>query len=224
MTAKTLLRRALFCALLTATPALANAQSAGTLVDVGPGQAHASGHATGDWQFVDSSSRVRNGTSVGNALAIGRGPDGLAISHSVGVNGGGAGVGHNFNMSIGPGGAHVSHGGVNSQGRGGRVMAGGTAQQGPFGPQGGSSVAGFGRSTDAYSNSRTTTHGRSHPFAAGPFAGGMGRDGMGPGAINPGAMGPGAMGPWSAPRGPMVGQRNVPQRRAPMGPAFFNRR
>jgi hypothetical protein len=227
MTAKTWLRRALICAILTAAPAVASAQSAGTLVDVGPGHAHASGHADGDWQFVDSSSQVRGGTSVGKALAIGRGPNGIAISHSIGVNGGGAGVGHNFNMSIGPGGAHVSHGGVNSQGRGGRVMAGGSAQQGPFGPQGGSTVAGFGRSTHAHSSSRTS--GRLHPFANGPFGGGIVPNAAGPGGFAPSGfgasgVGPGAVGPWSMPRGPMQIQRNSPQRRAPMEHPWFNRR
>jgi hypothetical protein len=232
MTAKTLLRRALICAILTAAPAVATAQSAGTAVDVGPGHAHASGHASGDWQFVDSSSQVRGGTSVGKALAIGRGPNGIAISHSIGVNGAGAGVGHNFNMSIGPGGAHVSHGGVNSQGLGGRVMAGGSAQQGPFGPQGGSTVAGFGRSTQAHSSSHTS--GRRHPFANGPFGGGMVPGDIVPGEIAPGGARssgfgpsgfvPGTVGPWSMPSGPMQIQRNSPQRRAPSGHPFFNRR
>lgn len=152
---KSQLKKIVACFTLVAAPAVANAQSAGTSVDVGPGQAGASGIASGQWQLVDSSSRVGNGTSLGNALAVGAGPNGVAISHSVGVNGGGGGAAHNFNLAIGAGGTHVSHGGVVTAGGNSRVIAGGSAQNG-FAPQGGSSVGGFGNNTQAYSNSQTT--------------------------------------------------------------------
>jgi hypothetical protein len=150
------LERLLVVALVAASPALANAQSAGTIVDVGPGHAGASGTASGPWQLVDSSSSVNNGTSLGKALAVGAGPNGLAISHSVGVNRGGVGAAHNFNLAIGAQGTHVSHGGVISQGGNSRVIAGGSSQTGWQGPQGGSQVTGFGNNTRAYSKSRTT--------------------------------------------------------------------
>ncbi len=152
----TLLKRVIACLILTAAPAVANAQSAGTIVDVGQGRAGASGNASGQWQLVESKSCVQNGTSSGNALAIGAGPNGLALSHSVGVNRGGVGVGHNFNLAIGSRGTHVSNGGVVSQGGNSRVVVGGNASNGNFGPQGGSTVVGYGRNTKAYSKSRTT--------------------------------------------------------------------
>jgi hypothetical protein len=146
-------------------PGMAFAQSAGTSVDVGPGHANASGQAQGQWQHVDTESRVGNGHSMGRALAIGSGPNGIAISHSIGLNGRGTGVAHNFNMSLGRNGMHVSHGNVSSQGGNSRVIAGGNAGQSPWGdPQGGSTVGGFGRNTRAFSNSRTIPVGSGHPF------------------------------------------------------------
>ncbi len=155
MSVKSQLEKVIACFILVAAPAAANAQGAGTAVDVGPGHAAASGSASGQWQLVDSSSRVGNGTSFGNALAVGAGPNGLAISHSVGVNGGGGGAAHNFNLAIGAGGTHVSNGGVVTAGGDSRVIASGSAEHG-FAPQGGSTVGGFGNNTQAYSNSQTT--------------------------------------------------------------------
>ncbi len=168
MRAKSLFKKTLVCVILTAAPAVACAQSAGTNVDVGPGFAGAGGQASGQWQLVDSNSRVHNGISTGNAFAVGAGPNGLALSHSIGVHGAGVGTAHNFNLAIGRGGAHVSNGGVTSQGGNSRVIAGGSAQSSPFGPQGGSTVTGFGNRTRAYSNSRTTQQNTAGFFQNGP--------------------------------------------------------
>lgn len=166
-------RIALALAIACAAPLAARGQSAGTLVDVGPGSAGASGTASGAWQLVESNSRVSNGTSVGKALAVGAGPHGLAISHSVGVNSGGVGAAHNFNLSIGPQGAHVSNGGVVSQGGNSRVIAGGNAQTGFTGPRGGSQVSGFGNHTRAHSQSRTMPAFRTLGSPRFPAPGGM---------------------------------------------------
>ncbi|MEM9644603.1 MAG: hypothetical protein AAF989_06395 [Planctomycetota bacterium] len=136
-------------------PALANAQSAGTIVDVGPGFAGSNANASGAWTHTDTSSRVGRNGSMGRGLAIGAGPNGLSLSHSIGVNSGGVGVGHNFNMSIGRGGTHVSHGGVKSVGGNSRIITGGQTRHRFGGVQGGSHATGFGNRTRAYTGART---------------------------------------------------------------------
>ena len=138
-------------------PAISNAQSASTRVDVGPGHAAANGAANGHWKRVHTESKVGPIGSLGRALAIGAGPNGLSISHSIGLNGPGQGIGHNFNLSIGPSGAHVSRGAVNAAGGPTRVIAGGNTGFQRFGPPiGGSTVTGFGHRTTAVSESRVT--------------------------------------------------------------------
>lgn len=154
---KTIIWGAGICLAILALPAVSQAQSASTRVDVGPGHALANGAATGHWKRVHTESKVGPIGSLGRALAIGAGPNGLSISHSIGLNGPGQGVGHNFNLSIGPGGAHVSRGAVNAAGGPTRVIAGGSTGFPPFGPPvGGSTVSGFGHRTTAISSSRTT--------------------------------------------------------------------
>lgn len=164
---------ALALAIACAVPLAARGQNASTVVDVSPGQAGASGTASGAWQLVESNSRVNHGTSLGKSLAVGAGPNGLAISHSVGVNSGGVGAAHNFNLSIGPQGTHVSNGSVISQGGNSRVIAGGNAQTGFTGPRGGSQVSGFGHHTRAHSQSRTMPAFRSLGAPGFPAPGGM---------------------------------------------------
>lgn len=132
------------------------AQSANTRVDVGPGFAGAGASANGSiFQFTDTTSRVKNGTSFGQGVAVGVGHNGISFSHSLGANGGGMGVGHNLNMTIGRNGTHVSHGGVTTQGGNSRVRVGGGSGQ--YGNQiyGGSTATGFGNRTRAWSNSNT---------------------------------------------------------------------
>lgn len=150
--------------------AAARAQSASTGVDVGPGRAGAWGSASGQFQHVDTNSRVGPNGSLARGLAIGAGPNGLAISHSIGVHGGGAGAAHNFNMTIGPGGTHVSGGAVNAFGGSSGVQSSGQANAGRWGlaPSGGSSVGGFGRHVDARTHARTDSFGPAS-FQAAPF-------------------------------------------------------
>lgn len=149
---RTLLSLSLSC---LALPAVAFGQSARTGVDVGRHHANAHGSADGEFNFVDTQSRVGPGGNMGRAIAIGAGPNGLAISHSIGLGGGNNAVGHNFNMTIGPGGAHVSRGNVQSSGFNPRAIAGGGAAITPRGHVGGSNVTGFGNRVIADSSSRT---------------------------------------------------------------------
>ncbi|TWU24806.1 hypothetical protein [Novipirellula artificiosorum] len=149
---RTSLFASLAACLMTVT---ANAQSAGTIVDVGPGFAGADATAGGMWTHTDTDSRVGPGGSMGRGLAIGAGPNGLSLSHSIGVNHGGVGVGHNFNLSIGQNGTHVSHGGVRTIGGNSRVIAGGGTQQTFGGISGGSNVTGFGNHTHTHTGART---------------------------------------------------------------------
>ncbi|TWT82205.1 hypothetical protein CA13_36660 [Planctomycetes bacterium CA13] len=149
---RTLVLASMAACLVTVT---AQAQSAGTIVDVGPGFAGSNATAGGAWMHTDTDSRVGPGGSMGRGLAIGAGPNGLALSHSIGVNSGGVGVGHNFNMSIGRNGTHVSHGGVQSTGGNSRIIAGGNTRQIFGGVSGGSNVTGFGNQTRAYTGART---------------------------------------------------------------------
>ena len=138
---------------------LIQAQSAGTWVDVGLGRAGAGGTASGQFQHVDSSSRVGPFGSVAHGVAVGAGPNGMSISHSFGVHqAGGQGMAKHFSMSIGPAGSHVSHSNVNSLGGNSRVLAGGNTQVGLPGlavPSGGSFATGFGRHTVANSSSQS---------------------------------------------------------------------
>lgn len=159
----------------------ANAQSAGTWVDVGPGHAGAGGSATGQFQHVDTDSRVGPMGSVARGVAVGAGPNGLSISHSIGVNMGGRGTAQNFNLSIGPNGTHVSRGNVNSTGGNSRVIAGGSSNVGsPWNnPSGGSYATGYGRNTVAQTHAQTRGHhAHMHPSMGtpfgGPFSGAMG--------------------------------------------------
>lgn len=133
------------------------AQSANTGVDVGPGYAGANAGATGSiWQWADTTSKVKNGTSFGQGVAVGVGRNGISFSHSLGANGGGLGVGHNLNMTIGRNGTHVSRGGVRTQGGNSRVVVGGGSGQLPGRRiYGGSTATGYGNRTNAWSNSRT---------------------------------------------------------------------
>ena len=133
------------------------AQSAWTDVFAGPGSAGANAGAQGSiFQFSDAKTRVKNGTSVGQAVAIGVGQNGISFSGGFAANGGGLGIGQNLNMTIGRNGTHVSHGGVTSQGGNSRVRVGGQTGQAP-GRQiyGGSNVTGWGNNTRAWSNSNT---------------------------------------------------------------------
>ena len=133
------------------------AQNAWTGVNVGPGFAGAQAGAQGSiFQFSDTKTRVKNGQSFGQGVAVGVGQNGVSFSHSIGANGGGLGLGHNLNMTIGRNGAHVSQGGVTSQGGNSSVQVGGRTGQGP-GRQiyGGSNATGWGNNTRAWSNSRT---------------------------------------------------------------------
>lgn len=132
------------------------AQSAWTGVNVGPGFAGANAGAQGSiFQFSDTKSRVKNGTSFGQGVAVGVGQNGISFSHSVGANGGGVGLGHNLNMTIGRNGTHVSQGGVTSQGGNSRVVVGGGSGQSGRQIYGGSNATGYGNNTRAWSNSRT---------------------------------------------------------------------
>ncbi len=133
-----------------------SAQSAGTIVNVGPGFAGADASASGRWTHTDTESRVgAGGGSLGRGLAIGVGPNGLSLSHSIGVNQGGVGVGHNFNLSIGRNGTHVSHGGVNTMGGNSQVIVGGQTSQNFGQIQGGSHATGFGHRTHARTGAST---------------------------------------------------------------------
>lgn len=132
------------------------AQNANTGVNVGPGWAGANASANGSiWQFTDTTSKVKNGTSLGQGLAIGVGHNGISFSHSIGANGGGVGVGHNLNMTIGRNGTHVSHGGVTTQGGNSQVVVGGGSGQYGNRIYGGSQATGYGNNTRVYSNSHT---------------------------------------------------------------------
>ena len=171
MTMQSILTKSCLSLILLASSQVLWAQSASTGVDVGPGNAGAWGTANGQFQRVETDSRVGPNGTMARGLAIGAGPNGLAISHSIGLNQGGVGVGHNFNLSIGPGGAHISGGNVSSQGGNSRVIAGGQSNVGGLmgPPSGGSSVIGFGRHTHAQ------THAQTMPFPPrppmGPFLG-----------------------------------------------------
>jgi hypothetical protein len=176
------------------------AQSASTGVHVGPGRAGATGSASGQFQHVDTDSRVGPNGSLARGLAVGAGPNGMAISHSIGVNGGGVGTGHNFNLSIGPGGVHTSGGAVNARGGSGSVHAGGHANAGGWGfnPSGGSSVGGIGRVVDARTHASTTPHFGARGLPSPGFGGpggfsppGLGRNNFGPSAGLGGPLGSG---------------------------------
>lgn len=169
---------------MLAIPALAKAQSSSTWVDVGNGRAGAGGSATGQYQHVDTDSRVGPFGSVARGVAVGAGPNGLSISHSIGLNAGGQGTAHNFNLSIGPNGTHISRGNVNSSGGNSRVIAGGGSNVGSpyYGPAGGSYATGFGNHTVANTHAQShrnhfqTPHIPSGPFGrpmGGPFGGPM---------------------------------------------------
>lgn len=133
------------------------AEGAYSEVDVGRRHAEAQAGYSGRAGIARTQSRV-GAVSLGRGLAIGYGPGGISLSHSIGVSGRGIGTAHNFQLSVGPNGTHVGRSGVVTAGGNTRVIAGGDTSRGPGRPQGGNFAAGFGRRTEAWSQSQV--HGR----------------------------------------------------------------
>jgi len=138
---------------LSTTPV--SAQSAGSWVDMMPGNAGAGANASGLIQIAKSKSSSKNGVDFGHGFGLGVGPNGIAISNSIGVGGGPVGAAHNMQLNIGRNGTHLSHGGVVSQGGNRRVIAGGSTGSSNGRVYGGSRVTGYGQNTRAYSKSHT---------------------------------------------------------------------
>lgn len=126
-------------------------------VDVGRRHAEAQAGYTGPAGIARTESRV-GAVSLGRGLAVGYGPGGISLSHTIGVSSRGVGTAHSFQLSVGPDGTHVGRSGVVTAGGNTRVIAGGDTSRGPDGAQGGNFAAGYGRHTEAWSQSQV--HGR----------------------------------------------------------------
>lgn len=130
-------------------------------VDVGRHHADAQAGYNAPAGIARTESRVGE-VSLGRGLAIGYGPGGISLSHSIGLSGRVLGGAHNFQLSVGPNGTHVGRSGVVTAGGNTRVIAGGDTSSGPGRPQGGNFATGFGRRTEAWSQSRVDAR-RRHP-------------------------------------------------------------
>lgn len=128
------------------------ASGAYSQVDVGRHHADAQAGYNAPAGIARTESRVGN-VSLGRGLAIGYGPNGISISHSIGVAGRHMGTAHNFQLSVGPNGTHVGRSGVVTTGGNTRVIAGGDTASGPGVPHGGNFATGYGRRTEAWSQS-----------------------------------------------------------------------
>ncbi|GEM_PF-3169617 len=159
---------ALIASLTIATcwTATAEAQRAGSWVDIARGGTGSGASADGVFKFARSDSRSNGSTQFGHGFAVGAGPEGIALSNSIGGGAGPLGAAHNLQLNVGREGTHLSHGGVVSQGGERRVFAGGETGSHYGQPYGGSQVGGYGHHTNAYSNSHTQPW-RSRP-AGGP--------------------------------------------------------
>lgn len=144
------------------------ANGAYSQVDVGRGRADAQAGYSGPAGIARTESRV-GAVSLGRGLAISYGPGGISLSHTIGVSGPGVGTAHNFQLSVGPGGTHVGRSGVVTTGGNTRVIAGGDTSRGPGRPQGGNFATGYGRRTEAWSQSQVHARRRSaahrHPHS-----------------------------------------------------------
>jgi hypothetical protein len=128
------------------------ANGAYSQVDVGRGHADALAGYNAPAGIARTESRVGN-VSLARGLAIGYGPNGISLSHSIGVAGHHVGTAHNFQLSVGPNGTHVGRSGVVTTGGNTRVIAGGDTASEPGVPHGGNFATGYGRRTEAWSQS-----------------------------------------------------------------------
>ena len=139
---------------LTGTSLAGNAHSE---VDVGRRHADAQAGYSAPAGIAQTYSHV-GAVSVGRGFAVGYGDGGISVSHSIGVSGPVAGTAHSFQLSVGPNGTHVGRSSVVTSGGNTRVIAGGETSSGPIRPQGSAFAGGFGRRTDAWSQSQVRAH------------------------------------------------------------------